>query len=51
MSRSSVRPSRAIALGALVLGLVLALSMASTAFAAGPMPVYRFYKMKTGAHF
>jgi hypothetical protein len=42
---------RVIALGILVAGLVLALGVPGVASAAGVLPVYRFFNVKTGTHF
>lgn len=42
---------RAAVLGILILGLMLALALPSIASAAGLLPVYRFFNLKTGTHF
>ncbi len=51
MSRESVRPSRALWLGAFVAVLVLALGLPGVAHAAGILPVYRFFNISNGSHF
>jgi len=51
MGTGSSRWRRATALGAFIALVVLALCLPAIAHAAGLMPVYRFYNMKTGTHF
>lgn len=51
MSTGSCRWRRARLLGAFMALVVLALCLPSIAHAAGLMPVYRFYNVKTGMHF
>ena len=51
MRRIAVRPGRAFVLGCFVATLVLVLMIPSVALAAGMLPVYRFFNVKTGTHF